>query len=173
MKALSKASFLSLMKTRGLALDTQYQPPQTLVFPATPDLGHSWEMPGSPKHVARFITSLFDACEEATGFYLFPRAGAWAAGYSLKTFQTKAVFGACGIDPSADDVLYATTDEMDAVETLFAISLIFGGTVEDDIFAIPSHGKMLLYADHHEAVHAEFSCLDLMDRFLPRISAHD
>lgn len=169
MKTISKASFLSLMKPQGLRLDTQYQPPQTLVFPATSNLAHSWNMPGSPKRVAGFITSLFDATEETAGFYLYPRAGAWAAGHSLQTFQTRAVFCACGVNPNADDVLYATTDEMDAVETLFVISLIFGGTVDDDIFAIPSHGKMLLYADHHEAVHGEFSCADLMSRYLPKI----
>ncbi len=171
MKTISKASFLSLMKPRGLMLDIQYQPPQTLVFPGTPDLCHSWDMPSSPKNVARFVTSLFDATEETTGFYLYPRVGAWAAGYSLQTFQTRAVFIACGMNPNDDDVIYATVDEMDAIETLFAISLIFGGTVDDDVFAIPSHGKMLLYADHHEAVHPAFSCADLMNRYVPQISA--
>ncbi len=80
-----------------------------------------------------------------------------------------SVFSKVGRQPDADDVLEFSVDEIDAVETLFAIALTFGGTVSDDIFAIPSHGKIVLHADHHEAVHAEFGDGDFMNRFLVKI----
>ena len=169
MRSLSKKEFLRYFADRGVSLDDRYQPPQTLVYPGKYDLRWSWEIPASPKDMPRFVTSLFEACDEDGSFYLFPRMGAWGCGDSLKLFQMASVFSKVGHQPDADDVLEFSVDEIDAVETLFAIALTFGGTVSDDIFAIPSHGKIVLYADHHEAVHAEFGDGDFMNGFLPKI----
>jgi hypothetical protein len=169
MRIISKKEFLCQFASHGLNLDERYQPPRTLVFPATYDLRWSWEIPTSPKDLPRFVTSLFEACDELDSFYLFPRSGAWRSGDTLKLFQMAAVFSHSGCRPDADDVLVFSVDEIDAVETLFSIALIFGGTVSDDVFAVPSHGKIVLYADHHEAVHAEFGDGGFMNAYLPQI----
>ncbi len=169
MRIVSKTEFLRQFNACGLSLDDRYQPPQTLVYPGKDDLRWSWEIPASPKDLPRFVTSLFEACDENEAFYLFPRRGAWGCGDSLKLFQMASVFSKIGHEPDGDDVLVLSVDEIDAVETLFAIALTFGGTVSDDIFAVPSHGKIVLHADHHEAVHAEFGDGDFMNEFLPKI----
>ena len=169
MRTISKPRFHEVFQSQGLALDPRYQPPQTLVYPGHPDLSWSWSLPDSPKHVPLLITSLFEACEEHDSFYLYPRAGAWGCGDTLKLFQMACVFSRVGCSPRTDEVLHASIDEIDAIETLFSIALIFGGTVGDDIFVVPAHGRLVLYADHHESIHAEFGDADLMNRFLPRI----
>jgi hypothetical protein len=173
MQRISKPRFHKIFQPRGLVLDPRYQPPQTLVFPATPDLYWRWDLPASPRDIPRLIAALFEACDEHDSFYLYPRAGAWGCGDTLKRFQMTSVFSSAGCAPSADAVLYASVDEMDAVETLFSIALIFGGTVADDIFAIPSHGRLVLYADHHECIHANFGDEEMMNRFLPRIAGYE
>ena len=169
MQTISKRQFLSQFANRGLTLDERYQPPQTLVFPGKDDLRWSWDIPPSAKDLPRFVTSLFEACDEDNSYYLFPRSGAWGCGDTLKLFQMAAVFSHVGLQPGPDDVIEFSADRLDAVETLFSIALIFGGTVADDVFAIPSHGKIVLYADHHEAVHADFGDGVFMNSFLPQI----
>jgi hypothetical protein len=74
-----------------------------------------------------------------------------------------------GLKPIGDEVVEAETSERDAVESLFSLSLVHGVTISDDIFLIPDHAKVILYADHHEAVHADFRNGELMNRFLPKI----
>jgi hypothetical protein len=170
MKTLSKPQFLKTFSAHGIALDTRYNPPQTLTFTQASDCWGSWQIPSSPKALPRFVTGLFEACEETQGFYLYPRVG-WGAD-SLQQFQTRAVFAACGVDPASEDVLHASIDEMDAVETLFAIALIHGGTVGDDLFAIPSHGQIVLYADHHEQVIVECFSSECFDRFEATMQGH-
>ncbi len=169
MRSISKPRFHEIFQSRGLALDPRYQPPQTLVFPAHPDLCWSWDLPDSPKHLPLLIASLFEACEEHHSFYLYPRAGAWMCGDALKLFQRSSTFVRVGCSPSADEVLHASVDEVDAVGTLFSIALIFGSTVGDDIFVVPSHGQMILYADHHGCIHAEFGAGELIKHFLYQV----
>lgn len=169
MKLLSKSAFLQQFATRGIALDSRYSPPQTLVFKEKTDLRWSWEMPGRVKDIARWITSLVDATRPEKNIYLYPRDRAWTSGDTLKLFQTSAIFAAYGLKPTGDEVVEAEEAERDAVESLFSISLVHGGTVSDDIFLIPDHGKVILYADHHEAVHADFGDGEFMNRYLPEI----
>jgi hypothetical protein len=77
-----------------------------------------------------------------------------------------ATFSTYGLKPTGEEVVEAKEAERDAVETLFFLSLVHGGTVSDDIFLVPDHGKVILYADHHEAVHASFCDQKSMDQFL-------
>lgn len=80
-----------------------------------------------------------------------------------------AIFSAYGLKPVGDEVVEAEEAERDAVESLLFLSLVHGGTVSDDIFLVPDHAKIILYADHHEAVHADFGDGDFMNRYLPEI----
>ena len=169
MQILSKRDFLKRYESVGLALADLTSPQQMLVYPTSPDLRWSWDIPTSPKDLPRFVTSLFEATEETQGFYLYPRMGTWGCGDTLKMFQMSAVFAYFGCSPQPNAVIYLSIDEVDAAETLFSISLIFGGTVSDDLFVIPSHGKLMLYADHHEAVHATFSDNEFMKRYLSNV----
>ena len=166
MKLLSKETFLGQVSVRGIALDARYSPPQTLVFQRTPELQASWEMPGQAKHLLRWITSLVDAVRPEKKIYLYPRSGAWKSADSQKLFLQSAIFAASDVAPTGDEVVEAGESERDAVESLFFLSLIHGGTVSDDVFLVPDHLKIILYADHHEAVHAEFAEEDFMNRYL-------
>ena len=169
MKIISKSAFLRDFGARGVALDSRYSPPRTLVFEGAPDLRWSWEMPARIKDLTRWITALVDAARPDKKTYLYPRDGAWRSGDSVKIFQMSAIFSACGLKPAGDDVVEADEAERDAVESLFFLSLVHGGTVSDDIFLIPDHAKIILYADHHEAVHASFGDGEFMNRYLPEI----
>jgi hypothetical protein len=166
MKLHSKASFHRHFEPHGIALDAKYAAPQTLEFIGASDFRWTWRVPSNAKDWPRWITSLFDASKPEKAIYLYPRQNAWARGFDLQSFQTSSVFHSMGVDPGSDDVIEATTDERDAIETLFFLALLHGGTVSDDIFAIPDHGKVILYADHHEAVHASFSDRIFMNQML-------
>jgi hypothetical protein len=169
MKFISKSAFLRDFAPHGIALDSRYSPPQTLVFEGTSDLRWSWEMPARIKDLPRLITALVDAARPDKKTYLYPRDGAWRSGDSLKVFQMAAIFSACGLKPTGDEVVEADETERDAVESVFFLSLVRGGTVSDDIFLIPDHAKVILYADHHETVHADFGDGEFMNRYLPEI----
>lgn len=169
MKLISKSTFLRDFAPHGIALDSRYSPPQTLLFEGTPDLRWSWEMPARIKDLARWVTALVDAAQPDKKTYLYPRDGAWRSGDSLKIFQMASIFSACGLKPQGDEVVEAEEAERDAVESLFFLSLVHGGTVSDDIFLVPDHAKIILYADHHEAVHADFGDGEFMNRYLPEI----
>lgn len=169
MKLISKSAFLGGFASHGIALDSRYSPPQTLVFEGTRDLRWSWEMPARIKDLTRWITTLVDAARPNKRTYLYPRDGAWRSGDSLKIFQMATIFSACGLMPAGDDVVEAEEAERDAVESLFVLSLVHGGTVSDDIFLVPDHAKIILYADHHEAVHADFGDGEFMKRYLSEI----
>ena len=169
MKLISKSVFLRRFAPQGVALDSRYSPPQTLVFERNSELRWSWEMPGRIKDVARWITALVDAARPDQKTYLYPRNGAWKSGDSMKLFQMAAIFSVYGLKLTGDEVVEAEEAERDAVESLFSLSLVHGGTVSDDIFLIPDHAKVILYADHHEAVHADFGDAEFMNRYLPEI----
>jgi hypothetical protein len=169
MKTISKNSFLRQFSSHGIALDSRYSPPQTLVFESKSDWRWSWEMPSQIKNVPRWITSLIDATHSEKKIYLYPRAGAWTSGDSLKLFQMSTILAAYSLKPRGDEVIEAEASERDAVESLFFLALLHGGTVSDDIFLIPDNAKVILYADHHESVNANFGEGEFMNRFLPEI----
>jgi len=169
MKLIPKSAFLADFASHGIALDSRYSPPQTLVFEGSHDLSWSWDMPTGIKDLTRWISALVDAARPASKIYLYPRDGAWRSGASLKIFQMAAIFSVCGLKPVGDEVVAAEEAERDAVESLFFLSLVYGGTVSDDIFLVPDHAKIILYADHHEAVHADFRDGEFMNRYLPEI----
>lgn len=173
MQAITKADFLRRFSEKKLVLDERYRPPQTLRFLENSELRWGSEIPSCPKTLPRFVTSLFEVCDENHSFYLFPRNGAWDSGDSLKLFQMNSIFTKLGFIPQSDEVLEMKVEEINAVESLFALSLVFGGTVSDDVFAIPSHGRVVLYADHHEAVHVEFHDRYFMKRFLAQLPEWD
>ncbi len=87
----------------------------------------------------------------------------------MKLFQMSAIFSACGLTPTGDEVIEAEETDGDAVESLFFLSLVHGGTVSDDVFLVPDHAKVILYADHHAAVHASFSDNEFMRHYLVEI----
>lgn len=166
MKLISKSAFHRQFAQQGIVLDRRFRPPQTLIFEGRAELRQSWDLPGRAKDIARWVTSLVDATQPEKRIYLYPRDGAWRVGNSLKLFQTNAVFAMYGLKPTGDEVVEAEDVERDAVESLVLLSLMHGSTVADDIFLIPDHGKVILYADHHEAMHGEFGDGEFMNRFL-------
>jgi hypothetical protein len=169
MKLISKSAFLRQFGPQGVALDRRYSPPQTLMFERTSELRWSCDMPARIKDGARWITALVDAAHPGQKTFLYPRDGAWKSGDSVKLFQTAAIFSFYGLKPTGDEVVQAEEAERDAVESLFFLSLMFGGTVSDDIFLIPDHAMVILYADHHEAVHADFADGEFMNRYVSEI----
>ena len=80
-----------------------------------------------------------------------------------------AIFSACGVRANGDEVVEAEEAERDAVESLLFLSLVHGGTVSDDVFLVPDHAKVILYADHHEALHASFANAEFMRDYLAQI----
>lgn len=169
MKLISKRAFLREFAVHRIILDSRCSPPQTLVFEGALDLGASWEMPARVKDLPRWITALVDASRPNRRTFLWPRDGAWNSGNSLKIFQMSAIFTSCGVRPIGDEVIEAEEAERDAVESLFFLSLVHGGTVVDDVFLVPDHAKVILYADHHEAVHAEFGDHEFMTQYLAEV----
>jgi hypothetical protein len=151
-------------------LDARYAPPQTLAFQGGPKGEWSAELPGDAKAVPRWIASLIDAVRPEKSVYLYPRDGGWKSGDSQKLFLQSAIFKSCGIAPVGNEVIVASESERDAVEALFFMSLVYGGTVSDDIFLVPDHSKIILYADHHSAIHAEFRDEDFMMKYLIEVS---
>jgi hypothetical protein len=169
MKLISKSAFLRDFAPHRIALDGRYSPPQTLMFEGISDLQWSWEIPARIKDLTRWISALVDAAHPDKKTYLYPRDGAWRSGDSLKIFQMAAIFSACGLKPTGDEVVELDEVERDGVESLLFLSLVHGSTVSDDIFLVPDHAKIILYADHHEAVHASFGDGGFMNRYLPEI----
>lgn len=169
MKLHSKAWFHQKFEPLGIALDKRYAAPQTLEFLEVSDMRWTWSVPSKAKDWPRWITSLFDASKPDKTIYLYPRKGAWGRRFDLQAFQISSVFRSLGVDPSGDEVIEGTINERDAIETLFFLALLHGCTVSDDIFAIPDHGKLILYADHHEAVHASFSDGVFMNQMLGEV----
>jgi hypothetical protein len=150
-------------------LDRRYSPPQTLGFEPDSDLQWSWDMPERIKALTPWITAHVDAAAPEKKIYLYPRADAWTGGDSLKVFQMAAIFSVYGLKPIGEEVIEAEDSERDAVEILFFLSLVYGGTVADDIFLIPDHARVILYADHHECVHANFRDGEFMDAYQRKI----
>ena len=175
MKAVSKSEFFRRFASGGPILDPRYASPQTLVFPGDERdrCSWTWDLPGNLKELPFFVAELIDAVDAKEAIYIFPREGAWRSGSSSQMFQVRSICRACGVDPSDDDVLVASIGERDAVDALFLLSLIFGGTVSDDIFLIPDSGDVILYADHHEMVHAEFRSSDVRSRYLPNVRDYE
>lgn len=169
MKIISKSSFLRQFSSHGIALDGRYSPPQTLVFEGTSDWRWSWKTPSRIKVLPSWITRLVDAARPENKIYLYPRDGAWTSGDSLKLFQMSIIFSAYGLKPTGDEVIEAEESERDAVESLFFLALVHGGTVQDDIFLIPDNANVILYVDHHESINADFKDGEFMNQFLPEI----
>jgi hypothetical protein len=166
MKLISKRDFLQGFAPRRIVLDARYSPPQTLVFEGQVELHRSWQMPERVKDIPRWIMALVDALHPENQLFIFPRAGAWGSGNTLHLFQMAAIFASCGVKPSGDEVIQADEAERDAVESLVFLALVHRGTVSDDIFLIPDHGRAILYVDHHVALHVEFADAEFMDQFL-------
>lgn len=130
-------------------------------------------MPEAAKDLPGWISGLVGAMHFEREVYLYPRAGAWSSGTSLKRFQLSSIFQVCGVRPLSEEVLVADLKESDALESVVFFSLVHGGTVADDIFVIPDHGKIVLYVDHHEAVTIGFSDEQTMSDYLEKMPCDD
>jgi hypothetical protein len=63
--------------------------------------------------------------------------------------------------------------ETDKLVTAIFAQLVFGGSVVDDLFVVPDHGRQFLQTDHHDVVHVCFADQKRIKPFIAHMARED
>jgi hypothetical protein len=165
--------FMLWAAERHIGPDEQYNPPRCLVYRPYRDVGRFWVRPRSTDGVRHFVGHLLDGLEPWDECRVWRRGG-WWVGRPYPRSRLDEVRHAVFYGPDVPDGLrgalgYSRTRRAHLVERLVD-GIAVAWSSNDDLFVIPHHGRMLLYVDHHDVVHVEFSEERYVDDFIEHMA---
>lgn len=173
MELIPTSEFLSWARTHEIAPDERYSAPQCLVYAPVRPFHRFWEIPQDAVEIPSFILHLLDGFDPWTHCYLFPRDG-WphdAAADRHGDDVYALILNAAGIPANFDGaVQYKAAEASKLVAAVFA-ALVFGWSVQDDLFVVPDHSQQLLQTDHHHVVHVQFADEHRVEPFIKHMAS--
>jgi hypothetical protein len=158
MDLLSVEDFLAWAGTHGIAFDPRFRRAADLTFIAAPDCWRSWPLTFGPRRLPLFLATILEAAT-APAWLLYPRAeGRWDAGSTATFGDELLALAARGarIPLGFIGAVRFTSDVPAEVVELLSASLVHGGHVGDDLYAVAADASCILMASHHDELIAKF-----------------
>lgn len=160
-EAVSADAFLAWAVGVGIGFDPQYPGTGCLTLLPPREASRSWFVPDSPYGIPHFIGTMLRALDQWEFAYLWPRDGRWpAAGEThLPNEQVRdVVWRGAGLPSGWAGAARIGREEWpELVSALFA-AVALGGDSCSDLFLVPDHGRQIVHAGHHDAIH--IACAD-------------
>jgi hypothetical protein len=158
MDLLSVEDFLAWAGERGIGFDPQYPAAADLTFIGNPTCWRSWPLAFGPRKLPLFLATILEAAS-APAWLVYPRNdGRWFSP-SRPTFSDELLEMTvrCSGVPAGfvGAVRLPGTVPAEVVE-LLAGSLIHGGHIGHDLYAVSEDAGCILMADHHDQLIAKF-----------------
>ena len=167
MELISQGDFEAWLQSVGANVKTRH----SLEFSACDDR-HAWSLPGSDELVT-FVESLFGLAAREEGWYCYPYGGVWdfaTPGGPWNGEAIEVVTRGLGIPASYEGAVRLQWSEMPGVMALAVNSLVFGWSVGEDLYFVPSNGAVIFKTSHHSEIIGHFPSVDARCALLERLA---
>jgi hypothetical protein len=166
MKTHREDEFLAWAERAGFQIDARY--PQAAVLTFRPDSEHDrfWEVPIRPERRPYFIASLLDCMGDWQACYVWRHLGSWPRSVVAERVNDVVelrILDGLGLPLGTNAVVEFPRSEYDKLVTLLFSTTIFGWSVGQDLYVVPTDGQHLLQTDHHDVIHVSFRTEDSLN----------
>jgi hypothetical protein len=159
MKQLAETEFLRWAELAGFRLDERYPQSAVLTLQPDPQLNRYWDVPHQPERRPYFIASILELMGDWRSCYVWRHLGSWPESVDASRINDVVehrILKGLGLPLGTADVVEIAREESDTLVTLIFTTTIFGWSVGEDLYVVPSHGRYLVQTDHHDAIHVCF-----------------
>jgi hypothetical protein len=148
--------FLTWAMGVGIGFDPRYPDSDGLVLLPPRESSRFWLVPDHPYSIPHLVEALLGGLDRWEAGYLSPRVGRWPtwADPGLPNERVRdVVWRTLGMPAGWAGAARISREERPfAVAALFA-SLALGGDSCSDLYFVPDHGRQIVWAGHHDAIH--------------------
>ncbi len=169
MKPLTETEFLRWAELAGFRLDERYPQSAVLTLQPDPQLNRFWNVPHQPERRPYFIASILELMGDWRSCYVWRHLGSWPESVDASRINDVVehrILKGLGLPLGTADVVEIAREELDTLVTLIFTTTIFGWSVGEDLYVVPSHGRYLVQTDHHDAIHVCFRAPEDLERWV-------
>jgi hypothetical protein len=159
--AVSADEFMAWAAGAGIGLDPGYAHSDCLCILPPRESSRFWILPDHPYSIPHFIGAVLKGLDRWETAYLWPRIGGWPAFTETHLPNERVrdvIWRGAGIPERWARGARVSPDECSAVVAALFASLALGGDSCSDLYFLPDHGRQIVLAGHHDAIHVE--CAD-------------
>jgi hypothetical protein len=159
--AVSADDFLAWAAGVGIGFNSGYPGADCLCLLPPRESSRFWVLPDHPYSIPHLVETLFGGLDRWEAGYLWPRTGRWPtwANPGLPSERVRdVVWRSLGLPAGWAGAARACRDEWATVVAVLFASLALGGDSCSDLYFVPDHGRQIVWAGHHDAIHAD--CAD-------------
>src|SRR5262245_16166086 len=160
-EAVSADDFFAWATGAGLGFDPRYAGADCLSLLPPRESSRFWEVPDHPYSIPHFVETVLDGLDRWEAGYLWPRIGRWPtwADPGLPSERVRdLVWRSLGMPGGWPGAARVVREKRPVVVAALFASLALGGDSCSDLYFVPDHGRQIVWAGHHDALHAE--CAD-------------
>jgi hypothetical protein len=159
--AVSADDFLAWAAGADIGFDPRYPGTDCLSLLQYREPSRFWVLPDHPYSIPHLVEAVLDGLDRWEAGYLWPRIGKWPtwADPGLPNERVRdVVWRGLGMPDGWAGAAHVGHDECPTVVAALFASLALGGDSCSDLYFVPDHGRQILWAGHHDAIHVE--CAD-------------
>ncbi len=158
--AISTDEFLKWAHGVGVGFDPRYTNTNWLRLLPPRESSRFWVLPDHPCAIPHLIGAILDGLDEWKAGYLWPRAGRWPpfTDAFLHESVRDIIWRSAGMPDAWTGAAHVACDEVHGVIAALFASVALGGDSLSDLYFVPEHGRQIVWAGHHDAIHVE--CAD-------------
>jgi hypothetical protein len=159
--AVSADEFLAWASRADIGFDPRYPGTDCLCLLPPPKPSRFWVLPDHPYSIPHLVSDVLDGLDPWEAAYLWPRIGQWPALPDTRLPNERVrdvVWRGAGMPEGWSGAARVGRDEWPAVVAALFASLALGGDPCSDLYFVPDHGRQIVWAGHHDAIHVE--CAD-------------
>jgi hypothetical protein len=161
MKTHSEPAFLRWAEKRGIVVDPAYPNSAALTFQNQSHESRFWVVPARPERRPGFMLSLLDLMGTWQACFVWRHLGAWPSEANIDALRINdcvefEILRGLGAPLGSNKIIEFQQNESTRLVMLLFSTSIFGWSVGEDLYVVPSTGRCFLKTDHHGVVHVEF-----------------
>ena len=160
-EAVSADDFLAWAAGADIGFDPRYPGTDCLSLLPPGESSRFWMLPDHPYSIPHLVETVLNGLDRWEAGYLWPRIGRWPtwADPGLPNERVRdVVWRGLGMADGWAGAARVRHDECPTVAAALFASLALGGDSCSDLYFVPDHGRQIVWAGHHDAIHVE--CAD-------------
>jgi hypothetical protein len=151
-EAISRDDFLAWAAAAGIGFDPRYPGTDCLCLLPPREWSRFWVLSDHPYSIPHLVEAVLGGLDRWAAGYLWPRIGRWPT-WADPGFPNERVRDVVWRGLGMPDAwVGAARVDHDACPNVVA-ALALGGDSCSDFYFVPDHGRQIVWAGHHDAIH--------------------
>ncbi len=159
MELIGNDQFLSWAHGLGIGYGNRYPGAESLTYLPDPYFSRFWTFPDDAAVWPYFTACFLEGIDLWQSLLLWPRGGSWPRAPGPRNWNESVrdvVLRGAGVPRGWSGAARFGREAAAAVVAVMFAAMLAGGSVPDDVYLVPDHGRQILLVNHHEVVHACF-----------------